>query len=30
MREMRNTYKIVFGKPEGKVLFLIPKNGWKD
>jgi hypothetical protein len=30
VEEMRNAYKILFGKPEGKRPFGRPKHRWED
>jgi hypothetical protein len=30
MEEMRNTYNILFGKPEGKRSLGIPRHRWED
>jgi hypothetical protein len=30
MREMRNAYKILVGKPEGKKPFRRPRHRWED
>jgi hypothetical protein len=30
MAEMRNTYSILFGKPEGKSQLGRPRHGWED
>jgi hypothetical protein len=30
MREMRNTYTVLVGKPEGKRTLGIPRCRWKD
>lgn len=30
MGKMRNTYIILFGKPEGKRQFRRPRRGWED
>jgi hypothetical protein len=30
MNDMRNTYAIVNAKPQGKILFGIPRRRWED
>jgi hypothetical protein len=30
MREKRNAYRLLVGKPEGKILLGIPRHRWMD